>query len=333
MTTHRERMQACLAGELLDRPPVALWRHFPVDDQSPIALATAHMAFQAAYDFDILKVTPASSYSVKDWGVEDIWQGGTEGTRTYSKHVIRQPKDWRRLRVLEPTASHLAAHLSCLRRIRGELGPDTPVIVTVFNALAQARHLAGDSLFMVHLRKFPEDVERGLVTLTESTRRFVRAAAALGIDGVFLAVQHAQAEVLSVDEFRQWSRRFDLSMLDSAADLWCNILHLHGQNVYFDQVTDYPVQIINWHDRETAPSLREARRQFGGVLCGGLGRDTLVLQMAESVRKEATLAAAEAGDRRFLLSTGCVIPIITPHGNILAARNAMAAKPVRQRRK
>ena len=35
MTTHRERIQAALQGELIDRAPVALWRHFPVDDQGP----------------------------------------------------------------------------------------------------------------------------------------------------------------------------------------------------------------------------------------------------------------------------------------------------------
>ena len=36
--THKERIQACLKGETLERPPVALWRHFPVDDQAPKSL-------------------------------------------------------------------------------------------------------------------------------------------------------------------------------------------------------------------------------------------------------------------------------------------------------
>ena len=44
MTTHRERIQAAIKGEIIDRPPVALWRHFPVDDQSPELLASARMA-------------------------------------------------------------------------------------------------------------------------------------------------------------------------------------------------------------------------------------------------------------------------------------------------
>ena len=62
--SHRERLQAVLKGEAPDRVPVAMWRHFPVDDQDPQWLARAALAFQQEYDFDLIKVTPASSFSV-----------------------------------------------------------------------------------------------------------------------------------------------------------------------------------------------------------------------------------------------------------------------------
>ena len=57
MTTHKDRILAAIKGELIDRPPVALWRHFPVDDQSPEALAKSTLHFQKTYDFDLVKVT------------------------------------------------------------------------------------------------------------------------------------------------------------------------------------------------------------------------------------------------------------------------------------
>ena len=75
---HRERLEACISGSKIDRPPVALWRHFPVDDQSPGRLAEATINFQKTYDFDLVKVTPASSFCTKDWGVDDEWRGATE---------------------------------------------------------------------------------------------------------------------------------------------------------------------------------------------------------------------------------------------------------------
>ena len=94
MTTHRERIQAAIKGEMIDRPPVALWRHFPVDDQVPQALADAHLNYQQNYDFDLVKVTPASSFCIIDWGVKDAWVGDTEGTRRYTERIISDPRDW-----------------------------------------------------------------------------------------------------------------------------------------------------------------------------------------------------------------------------------------------
>ena len=65
--THRQRLETCLAGEKPDRTPVALWRHFPVDDQTPTGLAAATLKFQQDYDFDLVKVSPPSSFCLKDW--------------------------------------------------------------------------------------------------------------------------------------------------------------------------------------------------------------------------------------------------------------------------
>src|SRR5512140_1600549 len=123
MTTHNERIQAAMKGEIIDRPPVALWRHFPVDDQSPATLAAATVDFQRHYDFDLVKVTPASSFSIKDWGGEDAWEGHTEGTRRYTRRVVQKPQDWENLPALDPrTAVHLAGQLECLRLIKRGLG-------------------------------------------------------------------------------------------------------------------------------------------------------------------------------------------------------------------
>ena len=49
--TKRDRLLATLAGETVDRPAVALWRHFPVDDRRLEELAAAQFAFQFLYNF------------------------------------------------------------------------------------------------------------------------------------------------------------------------------------------------------------------------------------------------------------------------------------------
>ncbi len=324
--SHRERMERCLQGAPLDRPPVALWRHFPVDDQTPAGLAAATIHFQQTFDFDFVKVTPASSFCLKDWGVEDAWRGSSEGTREYTRRVIESPEDWTRLRALEPSKGHLAAQLEALRLIVEALGPQTPVIQTVFSPLAQAKNLAGGERLLVHLRRAPEAVLAGLQTITESIRRFIEAALPLGIAGVFYAVQHARYGLLSAEEYRRFGRPFDLQALEPAGGLWLNVLHLHGLDIMFDEFAAYPVQALNWHDQETAPALPEAQARFGGAVCGGLRQwHTLVLGAPQDVAREAAAAIEAAGGRRFILGTGCVTPVTAPFGNLMAARRAVEA--------
>ncbi len=322
--THRERLEACLNGDTLARPPVALWRHSPVDDQTPDGLAAATLFFQRTYDFDLVKVTPASSYSVKDLGVDDEWMGATEGTRDYTHTIINFPEDWERLPVVDPKKEHLAAMLACLDLLVKELGPQVPVLQTIFNPLSVAKHLAGGSKLLVHMRQHPQAVHAGLKSITESIRLFIEAAAKTGIAGLFFATQHAQLSLLSEAEYREFGREYDLQVLQDLPDFWLNMLHLHGLDVMFDMLADYPVQVINWHDRETRPTLAEGKARFSGVVCGGLQRtQTMVLGDPEMVTVEATQAIESTGGQRFILGTGCVLPITAPHGNILAARRSV----------
>ena len=139
--TKRERLEATILGEAADRTPVALWRHFPGDDQRPEDLAAATVAFQHRYDFDFVKVTPASSFCLRNWGAQDLWMGNTEGTRDYIHYPIQSPEDWHSLRPADPAAGALGAQLSCLRLIAEGLdnGDEVPFIQTIFSPLAQAR--------------------------------------------------------------------------------------------------------------------------------------------------------------------------------------------------
>lgn len=323
MITHRERIQACLSGEPTDRTPVALWRHFPEEDQNPEALAAATLKFQETYDFDIVKVTPASSFAVKDWGVEDEWKGNPEGSRDYTRRVIHKPQDWETLQTLDPSAPHLAGQLACLRLIRQNLGPETPLIQTIFNPLAQAKNLAGNDLLLEHIQKHPEAVMQGLKTIAKTTIQFIEAARETGIDGIFYAIQHAQGSLLELDEYKSIALLFDQRVLGAAEGLWCNMLHLHGSDVYFSLFRLFNFPIINWHDRESRPTLGEAQSLFRGTVCGGIRQDTLVSGDPARVKEEARDAIEQTRGRRFILGTGCVVPYIAPHENVMAARRSV----------
>jgi uroporphyrinogen decarboxylase len=321
---HRQRLETCLSGEKPDRVPVALWRHFPVDDQTPDGLAAATAAFQRQYDFDLIKVTPASSFCVRDWGVQDQWQGNPEGTRAYTHYPVQLPDDWARLGVLNPTAGKLGNQLKTLDLLIKGFSPETPILQTIFNPLSQAKNLVGRENLNVHMRRHPDALHAGLETITQTTLRFLEESIKLRIDGIFFAIQHAQYGINTRQEYEEFGKAYDLRILEVARDLWLNIGHLHGENVMFDLIANYPVQILNWHDRQTEPTLQQAGQHFKGVLCGGLRQwETMVLGSPAQVISEAEEALQATGGRKFILGTGCVVPVTAPHGNIMAARQVV----------
>lgn len=315
----RERLQATIAGERVDRPAVSLWRHWPGDDQRAEDLAAAHRLWQQLYDFDFIKVMPSSAYCLQDWGVETAWQAGDEGNRHYLNRIINEPADWLALPMLDPNATHLAEARRTLEVLRGQLGEDTPIIMTIFSPLSQARNLAGAAL-LPQLRRHTGDTLAGFEVITESIMRFIDTLKPTGIDGVFYAAQWADAHHLSREEYERFGRPYDLAILNSVRDLWFNLLHIHGLEVYFDLFTDYPVQAINWHDRESGPTLAEGKELFPGAVSGGVNRWTMHRGTPEEVKAEAADAIAQTGGRRLILSTGCVVMTNTPLSNLRAAR-------------
>lgn len=325
--TKPERLQATIHGEATDRTPVALWRHFPGDDQDPEALALSTLAFQRQYDFDFIKVTPASSFCIRDWGAQDRWVGNQEGTREYSYRPVQSPEDWFTLPRLDPDRGVLGGQLRCLELIHDIVGDEVPFIQTIFNGLSQAKNLVGKGNLVAHIRENPAAVRAGLQTITDTTVDFIRKSRERGIAGIFLAIQHASYELLTEKEYREFGIPYDQRLLEAADGLWLNVLHLHGNRVMFDLLAGYPVHVVNWHDRETAPTLRQGQMVVRGAVLGGLRQwETMLRGSPSDVIGEAQDAMEQTGGRRFILGTGCVTPITAPWANLRAAREVVEAE-------
>lgn len=319
----RKRLEAVISGAAPDRVPVALWRHWPGDDQDAHALAAAHLKWQQDYDWDVLKVGPASSYSVVDWGVQDRWVGHIEGTRAYTHRPIQQAADWAKLQPLNPNQGMLAKQLDTLRLVKTAVGDTVPILATIFAPLSQAKHLADNEPMLTHLRREPALFRQGQETIVESTLRFIEAAKKIGIDGIFYAIQHARYPLLSRAEYEVWGRPFDHQILNAVQDLWLNMVHLHSTDVMFDLVAEYPVQLLNWHDRETGITLSDGLQQFSGAASGGIDHWTLHQEAPENMLAEVEEAIGQVNGRRLLLGTGCVAMTTTPLRNIRALRESV----------
>jgi uroporphyrinogen decarboxylase len=322
--SRRERLEATLAGRPVDRVAVALWRHFPGDDQRPADLAISTLQFQSQYDWDFIKVSPSSSFCLVDWGARDEWVGGDEGSREYTHRPIERSEDWTRLPVLDPHAGALGGQLRCLDAIHETVGDQVPFIQTIFAPLSQAKSLAGTERLVVHLREDPKAMHAGLETITQSIIRFIQACRPLGIAGIYYAVQLASYGLLSEAEYREFGEPYDRRVLEAVEECWFNMLHLHGLDVMFDIGASYPVGALNWHSRETPPTLAQGLQRFPGAVCGGLAQwDDLLRGDPEQVEAQVREAIRQTGGRRLIVASGCVSPVNAPWNNLRAVKAAV----------
>lgn len=320
----RERVQAALAGNDVDRVPVGFWRHFPGDDQRADTLVAVTLDFQRRYDLDFIKFPVSSVYCVADYGIKHEYQGSPDGTRVYLERAVKKIDDWDRIEPLDIHKGVYGWHLQSLRQVIDEKSADIPLVVTIFNPLAMAFYLAGDDAALACMRLNPDGFKRALQVLTRTCADFVREVIKAGADGIFLSAKSASYDIISEEEYEKFGRPGDLSVLDAAKDGWFNILHLHGQYPLFNRLADYPVQAINWHDRTTYPNLTQAARIFKGALMGGVEQYRLLhYGSPEDVRDQVKDAVQQMDGHRLIVTPGCTYPLTVPFSNLLALRNAV----------
>jgi uroporphyrinogen decarboxylase len=164
--------------------------------------------------------------------------------------------------------------------------------------------------FIAHLREHSALMHEALSTIADNLRAHIGDVIEAGADGVFLALQGCTKEMMSVDQYREYGRPYDLIALQGAVNGWLNVLHVHGErDLMFDQVLDYPVQVLSWSDRLAGPSLREARVLTSKCLMGGWHEfGALSNGPEEQILAEAQDAVAQTGGRKLILANGCSVP-------------------------
>ncbi|MFO1283422.1 MAG: uroporphyrinogen decarboxylase family protein [Burkholderiales bacterium] len=326
---HWQRLEAARVGERVDRPPIALWRHFPVDDQDPEKLAAHTVAWQRRWDFDLVKFMPSGTYGVEDWGAGCSYDGQPNGARAVVRPRVVRTDDWRAIGDLDVRAGSYGRQNAALAIAAKALRGEVPILQTLFSPLTTARKLATDRL-LADLRRSPDAVHGALAAITEVTIRFARDAIAAGAHGFFFATQLASARLLSEAEYRTFGKRYDLEVLNAlAGHSRYTMLHVHGDDIHFDLLADYPVAMMNWHDRVTEPTLAAASGRFPGLLVGGLNENgALARGDLAAVQGEVVDAVAQTGGRRLMIGPGCVVPIRASDAAIeTAVRTTRGARP------
>ena len=303
-----ERVERALNGEEVDRPPFGFWYHFGLQHMPGPHHAEAEIDFYRAYDLDFLKVMSDYPYPLPD-GIE----------------AVETEDDWRRIETVGAKDECWSEQLDALSIIGDAVGKEALFIETIFSPWTTARRMTRRGNIAEARGRCPEALLAAMDAIADSLAGYAKEAIARGASGIFLSLGAATDDVMSAEEYETWGRPFDLKVLEAAREAPFNVLHIHGKQIHFDSLLDYPASAINWSHFATPPSLKEGRLRSGRTVMGGIDEAAAAHLSPPEIREQVARAIEEVGTRGLIIAPGCSVPTDTPERSLRAIKAALEA--------
>jgi len=329
--SRRDRVMATVAGDAVDRPPMAFWGHFYARESSATDLAAATLEFRDRYDWDFVKLNPRASYHGEGWGLAYKYDGDPLHKPVRTHVPIQDAKDLARIRPLAADTGALGEQLEAIRLVRKGLPDDVLLVETVFSPLAVLADLCENTEALQRFREEdPQGVDAALEAVTETFASFVPLALKAGADGSYCAtVEWATSDRgWAADAYRAFATPLDLAVLAPARGAPFNVLHVCRSRNFLAALADYPVAAYSWATTDAGNlSLAEGLALLPGAVVGGLGiEDALVAPDDRLVLAQLETAQRETSGRRWIVAPGCSILPQTPSERLEAVRRAVLAR-------
>jgi uroporphyrinogen decarboxylase len=291
MTDKIELINQVLAGKTVNKPPISLWYHFGVQHGSGRQLAETTLDYLNYYDFDFLKV------------MNDYFYPSPEGVE-----AVTSASDLKKLLRFDVRESTWQEQFKALEIIANRLKGKVYFIDTVFDAWQSLnRNLAAENLKQLIIEA-PDDLLEALDRIADNLIAYSKTAIEIGAAGIFLSIP-AGAEIVSRQEFLTFVKPFARKVLETISPLGkLTTLHVHGKELFFDDVLDLPAPVFNWWDRgPKGPNLQWVHERIPGCVMGGIDQTIVARRTRPFLRNHIREALELGGDRRFFLANGCTI--------------------------
>jgi len=281
-----ERLRRALEGRPVDRPPYTYWYHF-LDEKLPGERhAAATLGFARKFDTDLVKVM--SDYP---FGPEP--------------------------------ASPFPQQVRALEIIGRELKGGALFVETIFQPFNQAEKTSSPEKVKQWVQENPQALLDRLETIARAEANHARLALKAGASGIFLAISNATEGYLTREQYRKFSEPFDRLVLEAAGGADLNILHLHGPKVYLDLFYNWPARVINYSVAATGVPFGSVRRDYSGILMGGIDEVGFKDLTREKLRHQIRRTGVEAAPR-WILAPGCSVPNDTADRQLFELNAAIA---------
>jgi uroporphyrinogen decarboxylase len=325
----KERVDAAIRGDKVDRVPVSVWRHDYAREWDMSSLMGAIVEDFTENDWDFLKVNSRATYFAEAWKARYRPSGEKYQAPTFEDSPIKSSSDWKRIRQLEPDRGPFVEQLRLMQLLNHQVGYDAYFVQTIFCPLGVARYLVGDNPKPVldSMREDRSALHVALRMITETLINYAIACMDEGASGIFYATNGwAREGLLTQDQYHEFGEQYDLEFLDAIKSRSkLTILHNCGERIYFDSLATYPVQVINWDAFAVGnPNLQEGKLRSGKAVMGGLNGEVLKSGSPSQIQDEVAQVLELTGERSVLLAPGCTISPEVPVRNIEAVRRVLS---------
>ncbi|QRM35153.1 hypothetical protein JO965_39880 (plasmid) [Microvirga sp. VF16] len=264
---------------------------------------------QLEFDLDFVKTAPNGMHAVEDYGVKiDFSEVPEGGVARLVSTPFETVEDWSKLPEINIHAGALGRELQSLRLVRAAL-PHVPVVFTVFSPMTLAAKLSRGKIYE-HIAEGTNAalIHSALVKLSQTVAQYSAAAIEAGADGVFFAHQDTGRHLLAYDDFSEYVAAYDHEALSGARFGRFNILHIHGEQIRFRELLDYPVHAINWHSWETLPSALTGMLSSRKCIVGGIDRRSVTANDIPAIENQiSSVRIAADGMSDLIFTPSCTI--------------------------
>lgn len=303
------RVKHAVAGEAVDKVPFSFWSHLSAYDLNPELVAQKTYEIYKRYDLDFIKLMNNGMYSAQAFGATiDSSKVATGGRTELVETPVQKADDIKKFSLANFDQSIYDRELSHLQHVLNLVDGEAPVLLTIFSPLTTLDKLA--------LGKVNDFITAGkgdllipaLELITQTTIALAQEAIDRGAAGIYFATQLASFDRLSEESYASYGRPYDLQILESVkTDGWLNTLHIHGDNIMFDLLKDYPVPVFNWHNWDTDPAIEEGKAETNKAIMGGIARSHITNGDLEELAKEVSEDIKRLNGKHLLLSSNCSI--------------------------
>ena len=240
------------------------------------------------------------------------------------EHFIQTYDDLKKLKPFNPHDSkRMLDRIKAVELFKKEVGSDYPIMGWIECPLAEAGDLRGVNELLYDFYDEPEMLRQLMDICLETGISCAKAQIEAGAD--IIGMGDAVASLIGNKLYKEFVFEYEKKLISAVHDMGALVkLHICGNiTSLLDDLKFVGADIL---DIDWMVDYKTACNKLKGYssICGNIDPVRIVKNGTPEIIKKAVWSCLDSGNNTSFISSGCEIPIGTPHENVMAVREALS---------